>query len=109
MRIAEAIDLVGEPALCAAYVQLLANVTRRFPLEKLLQALATARDGDTEKFRAEVIERFCYAQDPAVRYTAVEALGEMASHSHIAKELLKKLSETETNKQIAGIAKSYAR
>jgi hypothetical protein len=106
-KIADAIDLVGEPALVAAYRDLLSHTKHLFRAEKLLRAIAEAKDDTTETYRAHVLEQFCHAQDPQLRYSAVEALGNMASHSSVAKDLLETVRNGESNTQIAHLADLY--
>jgi len=108
-RISDAIDLVGEPALAAACRELLSHSGYRLKAEKLLQAISAAKDDSTESYRAGILERFCQASDPQLRYSAVDALGNMSSHSSLAKELLKNIRTAETNIQIARLADLYIR
>lgn len=108
-KIATAIDLLGEPALGAVWSILRGQETKRFVVEKLLEAVVAAKEESVEGYRANIVEGLCHSQDSNVRYAAVDALGDMASHNEIAKKLLEKLLLTEGNSQIGTIARSYAR
>jgi hypothetical protein len=108
-RLSDAIDLVGEPALAAACRELMSHTKYRFRMDKLLQAVAAAKDNTTEIYRARVLEQFCHASDPQLRYAAVDALGNMAAHSSAAKEFLKNVRKGESNMQIASLAELYIR
>jgi hypothetical protein len=108
-RIANALDLVGEPGIWAAYLELTIRRKNRFTVEKLLLALSEAKDGSTERHRIAVLGLFSQASDAALRYSAVEALGNMASRSAAAKAVLNNIRRTESDKQISRIADLYGR
>jgi hypothetical protein len=108
-RIAEAIDLVGEPGIYAAYQQLAASRNNRLAFETLLWAVSVAKDKSTERHRVTVLTEFSREPDQAVRYNAVEALGNMATYSESAQRALREISRSETNREIANMAAAYSR
>ena len=108
-RIAAAIDLVGEPGIYAAYQHLAATRDQRFPVEKLLSAISSAKDDSTERHRINLLYTYCRDADIFTRYTAVEALGNMASHSGDARQALQQISKQEENSEIAAMAVEMSR
>jgi hypothetical protein len=108
-RIAEAIDLIGEPGIYASCEQLLTNRTRHFTFSSLLRALSVAKDRSTEGYRVKLLLLLLRDADPATRYSAVEALGNMAIHSDSAKFALRDFSSKEPNSEIAAMADAYSR
>jgi oligoendopeptidase F len=90
-RIAEAIDLVGEPASCVAALD--AKVLREdhFVFANLLLAIASSRHRDSESYRLEVLRAFAQNDDPQTRRAAIRALGRMPSRE--AKDALREISK----------------
>jgi hypothetical protein len=106
-RVASAIDLVGEPAFGAAYLE--ASVLRKdkFALEQLLFAVATAKGKETEAGRLEMLRGYVESSDPSTRRAAVRALGRMESQD--AKALLRKIGSPPAHGEIAQLAAALSK
>ena len=107
--IAAAIDLVGEPGIYAACQELMAHQNHQLIFEKLLMAVSSAKDRSTDRHRVNLLSTFLHSSDAVARYSAVEALGNMASHSNGAKTALQKVAASETDHNIAHVASIYGR
>jgi len=106
-NIADIIDLVGEPASFTAMFE--AGFLKDDPsaLEPLLLAIGTARQKETEDYRAETLRRFAQDSDYRVRRAAVRALGRMKSQA--AKRALHDISNRPEAGEIAGLAAAMLR
>jgi HEAT repeat protein len=107
-RIAEAIDLVGEPASCTAALD--AKVLREdhFVFANLLLAIASSRHRDSESYRLEVLRAFAQNDDPQTRRAAIRALGRMPSGD--ARNALREISKQAGGRsELAQLSAAFAR
>jgi hypothetical protein len=107
-RIAEAIDLVGEPASYTATID--ANILREdhFVFSRLLLAIASSRHRETEAYRLEVLRGYAQNEDVRTRHAAIRALGRMRSDA--AKNALREISKQAGQKrEVAQFAAAFAR
>ncbi len=106
-RIAEAIDLVGEPASCTAAID--ANLLREdhFVFANLLLAIASSRHGETEGYRLKVLRDYAQSEDPRTRRAATRALGRM--HTDDAKNALQEISRQAGRSEVSQLAAAYLR
>jgi len=106
-RLSEIIDLVGEVAIYAAYKEAQSLGDRHFTLERLLTAIASAKDKLTEQSRTKLLLQYALSPDSSARYAAVRALGRMQGGD--ARARLREISAQEKNPQIARAAEALSK
>jgi hypothetical protein len=106
-RITDAIDLVGEPAYCTAFLEARQLRDDRYSFERLLLAIGGSRHRETEGLRLEMLRSYAESSDSRSRRAAVRALGRMDSQS--AKSLLRKIGDKADCSEIAQMATALLR
>jgi len=104
-RIADAIDLVGEPASCTAAMDASLLREDHFVFASLLLAIASSRHRETEGYRLKVLRNYAESEDPRTRRAAIRALGRM--HSDDAKGALREISTQTGRSEISQLAAAY--
>ena len=103
-RIADAIDLVGEPAYCTALLEA-RHLQDRFAFGYLLLGIASSKSKETETHRLRTLCGYTEDSDYRTRRAAVRALGRMGAAG--AKQALREISENAAHGEIAQMARAF--
>jgi hypothetical protein len=106
-QIASVINMVGEPAYMTAALEARVLEDDRFRLGKLLLAIATSTNKETENERVEFLRRYLSSSDYRVKNSAVRALGRMKTDE--SKKLLQEISGSPERGEIAHLATALLR
>lgn len=106
-RIADVIDLVGEPAACTTVLE--ARLLKQDPpmLEPLLLAIGSAQHKETEAGRVQILSQFASDSDYRVKRAAVRALGRM--NTEAARRALVEISRHHERTEIGRFAAAMLR
>jgi len=106
-NIANVIDLLGEPAACTAVLEARLLKNEPFLFERLLLALATAQQKETETGRVRTLFQYANDGDYRVKRAAVRALGRM--NTGAAKKALAEISRRNERTEMGQFAAALLR